>query len=159
MGVSTDGQLCYGIPFPEGFTFPWEAYSEEEWWRKVNNYTPPFQIYNEEGQYLNGIVPTEKQFDIYFDHMQEGDKANPFPIDIANYCSGDSPMYILAVKDTVKSNSRGYPTEIDPATLKVTDEQRKVLLDFIEKYITANLDDCAELPELEPKWYLSSYWG
>lgn len=154
MGVSTDGQLSYGVMFPERFDFPWEQYEEEKWWRKVNGYTSPFEIYNEKGEYLDGKKPPESLIDQYYDHQREWDKANPFPVEIVNYCSGDYPMYILAVKESCKSNGRGYPEVINPAELVVTEEQKKVLLDFIEKYIEADADVV-----LDPQWYLSSYWG
>lgn len=163
MGVSTDGQLCYGVPFPEGFEFPWEKYSEEKWWRKINGYKPPFMLYNEDGEYLSGVKPPEALVDQYYEHQNEWDKANPFPVEVVNYCSDDCPMYMLAVKESVKNNSRGYPEEINPAELTVTDEQKKVLLNFIENYIKEKVDEYAEdysdKLSLEPKWYLSSYWG
>ena len=28
MGVSTDGQICFGISFGEDFEFPWDAYED-----------------------------------------------------------------------------------------------------------------------------------
>jgi hypothetical protein len=164
MGVSTDGQLCYGIPFPEGFELPWGDVSEDEWWRQTNGYKPPFMLYNEEGEHLSGVKPPEALFDQYYEHQHEWDKANPFPVEIVNYCSCDSPMYMVAIKGSLKKNNRGFAEEINPSELTVTDEQKQVLLDFIEKYMKEkidehNEDEYDEKVELEPKWYLTSYWG
>jgi hypothetical protein len=165
MGVSTDGQLCYGIPFPERFRFPWnddnDEYSQDqdEWWRKINGYKPPFEIYNKDGEYLNGNKPPEDVIDKYYEHRREWEKANPFPVEIVNYCSGECPMYMVAVKESLKKNSRGYPEVIDTSKLEVTEDQHYILLDFIKKYLKDAIDENDEEIPLEPKWYLSSYWG
>lgn len=163
MGVSTDGQLCYGIPFPEGFEFPWGGKSESTWWREVNGYKPPFMLYDEDGDYLNGNKPTEDLIDKYYDHQHAWEKANPLPIELVNYCSGDYPMYMIAVKGSLTNNSRGFAQKINPAELVVTDEQKQILLDFIEKYIKGSVEEYdeewSEKIKLEADWYLTSYWG
>lgn len=164
MGVSTNGQLCYGIPFPEGFEFPWGKNSEEEWWREVNGYKPPFMLYGEDGDYLNGNKPPEALIDQYYKHQRDWEEANPLPIELVNYCSGDYPMYMIAVKGSMTNNSRGFAQAINPAELVVTDEQKQVLLDFIEKHMKEKIDEHNEdeyndKVTLEPQWYLSSYWS
>lgn len=165
MGQSTDGQICYGIAFPDGFSFPWDDH--EKWWREVNGYKHPFKLYNnDESGYIGG-VRDEKKIDAYYDHQHAWDKEHPFPVELVNYCSGDCPMYILAVKETCKNNSRGYPEKFNPAELKVTEEQKQSLLDFCNKYLGEKISEHNNdeyISEdnkivLEPEWYLTSYWG
>src|SRR5437868_783086 len=57
-----------------------------------------------------------------------------FPVELVNYCSGDYPMYMLAVPSSILSNSRGYPEEFDPIKLVVTDKEKAPLIDFCKKY-------------------------
>jgi hypothetical protein len=178
MGQSTDGQLCYGIQFHEGFEFPWENYGEEEWWREVNGYKPPFQLYSDDNEsgYAPGIktknglygrveVEDEKLVDSYYEHQHEWDEKNPIPVELVNYCSGECAMYIIALKESFKSANRGFPEVINPEELKVTEEQKQKLLDFCNKYLAEVIEEYnsdeynEEKIVLEPKWYLSSYWG
>jgi len=51
MGISTNGQLHFGIKFEDGFEFPWDFDDEmksswrsddiEHWWREVNGFINP----------------------------------------------------------------------------------------------------------------------
>ena len=165
MSVSTDGQICYGIYFGEGFSFPWEKYSEYKWWRKVNGYKRPFDLYTEgDADYIGGVRPPQQKIDEYWEHCHQWEEVHPFPVKLVNYCSGDYPMYILAVPESVISNSRGCPQEFDPAKLQVTEEQKQSLIDFCEKYLGEaieenNSESYNEKIELKPAWFLSSYWG
>lgn len=47
MSQSTNGQITYGIPFPEGFQFPWNdekyEFSIQEWWTAVRENIRTFQ--------------------------------------------------------------------------------------------------------------------
>lgn len=169
MGVSTDGQICFGIKFEEGHEFPWDGEQWggdiEDWWtRGVCGYKNPFEIFDASGNYLPHIElikgkyqfdhpkPREEVTNAYYDPLFAFQKSHPVPVKIVNYCSSDYPMYMLAVPETCKENSRGFPEEFDPAALTVTDEQRQALLDFCK---THGID----IGEETPKWWLSSYWG
>jgi hypothetical protein len=68
-----------------------------------------------------------------------------------NVCSGDNPIYILALKGMGFIAKRGRPQAFDPSLLIVTDDQQQSLIDFCKTY---NID-----VEGKPQWYLSSYWG
>lgn len=52
MGMSTDGQLCFGICFEDGFEFPWDNEefdnSIERWWNanKTDNTPPNIELVN-----------------------------------------------------------------------------------------------------------------
>ncbi len=158
MGISTNGQLCFGIIYNDGYEFPWDnsPYNGdyEEWWLvEIHGYKPPFQLYDERGEYLNGKEPSKSQRDAYYKHKFEFKKQHPFPVKVGNYCSGDYPMYMIAVPNSFYSNHRGSLIEIDPDQLKVTVEEVNALVDFCKTYC------CAEMSEFTPKWYLSSYWG
>lgn len=155
MGQSTDGQICYGIIFEEGYEFPWikedeEFGSIEDWWLEQQSFKPKHPIYNESGEWIHIRKPTEEEYDVYFTEVRAFQAEHPLPIAEVNYCSGDYPMYILAVPSTLKEASRGNPKEFDPKDLTVTDCEKQALIDFCTKY---NLEGS------EPKWWLSSYWG
>jgi len=47
MSTTTDGIICFGIMFEEGYEFPWEDYCENEWWEEKNDSEPfPFELVN-----------------------------------------------------------------------------------------------------------------
>ncbi len=154
MSISSDGQLCYGIEFDYGYEFPWDDENFEgdieEWWRFVNGYEPPFQLYDG-GDYVGGVRPPEEKIDEWYDHRKKFDDEHPLPIACVLHCSYDYGMYILAVKGTYYSASRGYPKTID--NFDVDEYNLKTLIDFCKKYIK---DDKIEL---KPKWILSSLYG
>lgn len=160
MGQSTDGQICYGIKFEEGFHFAWDDATWKgdikDWWRYVNEYKPPFELHDYR-------TITEIQEQEYYNIQGAWDDAHPIPIELVNYCHIDRPMYILALKETFKYYcSRGYPVEFNPTELKTKNSQK--LLDFCEKYLKDEIEkfnscEYNEPVELTPKWYLSSYWG
>jgi hypothetical protein len=159
MGVSTNGQICFGILFEEGFEFPWDTEDEdpegdlEEWWLyKICGYRNPIELYNKEGGYLNGVEPSKKDADLYYSSRRDYLQKHPVPVKLVNYCSGECPMYILAIRRTSIYNNRGYPKEFDPKELTVTKEESIELRVFCKKYINFSA-------VYYPKWYLSSYWG
>jgi hypothetical protein len=158
MGVSTNGQLCFGLVFEKGFCFPWDVDVDgddsgdiEQWWRKVNGYKPPFELYTDDGNgYVGGVKPSEKKINEYYDTQNKWDREHPMPVMEVNYCSGDCPMYILAVPESFKNNRRGYPEKFDPKDLTVSQEGIDKLLKFCKDYDIEY--------EGEPGWYLTSLW-
>lgn len=157
MSTSTDGQLHFGIVFEEGFTFPWDVEEGhegdiEKWWESVNGYeNPNFNPFTEQGNYKQGVGKNDQRIDAWFEHSREWHKNNPTPIELVNYCSGEYPMYLLALSEVGFCASRGYPEKISPNRLFISDEQRSSLVDFCKKYIADEVG--------EPAWYLTSYWG
>jgi len=155
MGTSTDGQLCFGVSFPEEHEFPWGEFEVEEWWfEKILGYKHPFEIYDDTGNYIDGVAPDEDLSNEYYAHYSNFRDANPMPVEVVMHCSYNYPMIIIAAKESLHCNSRGYPEVINTETLVVTDESRQAVADFCKKYceITSDVD-------LEPKWYLTSMWG
>ncbi len=153
MSTSTDGRLCYGIAFEEDFEFPWGDSEIDDWWTyTVHGFKHSFELFDADGNYLNGREPSKEASRRYFDERRAFDAGVPkIPVELVNYCSGDYPMYALAVPGTVRTSSRGSQTSIDPASLTVSDDERAGLLKFLA-------DHGIEAPA-DPAWLLTSYWG
>jgi hypothetical protein len=151
MGVSTDGEISFGVLFEEGFEFPWDDYDEVSWWTTVNGYEPPCQPFTDIGEYAEGFTKNDPRVREYFEHHREWLQANPLPFTTVNYCSAEYPAYILAIPGTVKTASRGYPEKFDLDSLKVPSDKIDAFVAFCKKYLDM------EAPEMH--WYLSSYWG
>lgn len=159
MGVSTNGQICYGVCFEEGYKFPWDSEGnvtdEEDWWTHVINKYPEPDFYLPEDQQTptNYHKPgvTDEQVSAYFREKREWFTQHPLPITMVNSCSGEYPMWILAIPSSVKTANRGFPQRFEPSDLVVSGADKAALLDFCKTY---SLEF-----EGEPGWYLSSYWG
>jgi hypothetical protein len=153
MGQSTDGQICYGILFDEGFEFPWGDKDIDDFWLEdVLGFKHSIVLFDSDGEYLNGVEPTREQTSAYFKEKSDFEDAHrKCPFKLVNYCSVDCPEYIIAINSTVLTANRGYPIKFDPNILKVTNEQIESLIDFCHK--------CGIICDSEPFWYLSSYLG
>lgn len=156
MGVSTDAILCFGIAFEQDTEFPWGHGSDmehqiDEWWLKLHNYEPPFELFDKHGNYLNGVKPPQEKINEYFDHRRAFLNEHPRPFDFVQHCHSDHPMYILTVPDTERRASRGYPTEIFPERL------------YVEKSEVQALADICKAHGIEggshPGWWLVSNWS
>jgi len=152
MGTSTNGQICYGIAFEEEFEFPWGEREIDEWWIfDVQGFKHSFEIFDASGNYLDGREPSKDEVSRYFAERRKFAEEHPLPVMLETHCSGEYPMYILAVKGSCLENRRGYPAEFDPAALVVTDAEHDALLKFCADHGIAHA--------AEPKWLLTSYWG
>lgn len=155
MGVSTDGQICFGNKYEEEFQFPWDAEpfngDESDWWRVECGFNPSQVVFDEHGEYLNGVKPSDEVIRGHFEEQTAFDKAHPLPFQVINYCSGDYPMWILAVPSTVRRNNRGEARRFEPTDLVVTDAETHALREFCIKHDL--------IPEEDAGWYLTSYWG
>lgn len=151
MGVSTDGQICFGALLEEDTELPWQDRDDiEDWWEEVKGYRPNPQLFDEHGEYLNGVEPPKEQVDAWLKHKREWKKENPLPVELVNVCSAECPIYILAVPGTGVSASRGYPKRIDHLDLHLVPDAT-ALIDFCRKYGISIKEQIG--------WYLSSYWG
>lgn len=152
MGTSTNGQICYGVAFEEGFEFPWGDGEIEDWWAyTVHGFKHSFELFDGDGNYLNGSKPSKDDVSRYFEERRAFDAAHQLPVELVNYCSGDYPMYALAIPSTVRKASRGNPTVIDPTTLAVSATEHEALLKFMADHAIEASDS--------PAWLLTSYWG
>lgn len=135
MGVSTDGILVFGIDFDEEF---------------------PLYEGREDDLDLDEIILRSANIDrAYYDDYDSYAKNADAELDRAGveliyHCLESDPMYILAVRGAVIHARRGYPEEIKPEDLIVTEKQMQKLKDFCDKY---------KLECSEPKWFLCSMWG
>ena len=154
MGVSTNGEISFGIIFEEGYEFPWDKFDDglEEWWLyEVHQLKHSKQLFDEEGNYLNDRKCTDDEYAVYKAEQEAVMKEHPLPVQLVNYCSGDYPAYILAIPDFGANCHRGDPTELDISILRPDADDVKDLIDFCKRF---NLEY-----EEGPKLYLSSYWG
>jgi len=167
MGQSTDGHISHGILIEEDTKVPWDSERNgdiKEWWSKECGYKEPFVLFGPDGNYdpsvelktvRNGIWEEKKPADEtlvgkYFEHRREWDKRHPLPIELVNTCSGEYPIWIIAVPGTVRRAYRGSPVEIDPDEFHWNDHAFAAFLEFCEKYGIVGDG---------PKWWLGSYWG
>lgn len=151
MGQSTNGLIAFGFSFEEDFEFPWGEDDPEDWWAATKGYKPSVELFTAEGGYIGGVEPSREATKAYFAEKHAWQEANPMPVEIVSHCSGDYPMYILAVPETSLSARRGYPVEFDPATLTVTPKQIEALAGFCREF-------CIKT-EGDPKWWLASWWN
>lgn len=156
MSVSTDGLIFYGVLLDEDTELPWNTnkydYSELEWWRDVNGFKPTNNLYDENGNWVNGIKPTEEAYKAYYTELALFDKKHPIPFEVVNYCSGEYPLYALTARGSYMYGLRGDPTEINPSIDFILDNEKvKVFVDFCIKYF--------DLTDVKPRWWLGSYWG
>jgi len=132
MGISSDGILVFGYDL-----------GEEE---------PEFLQEEDE----NGDLLYEGFDDYIFQKYGDGTHkyawqfAETFPIAMTMHCSYDYPMYILSLRRTETSASRGSPVKIEGA-LEVTPDEIALLKDFAKKHFM-NFDE-------EPSWFLCSIMG
>ena len=151
MGTSTNGQLCYGVAFEEDFEFPWGDDIDDWWVYTVHKFEHSFELFDSAGCYLNGREPTDEGNTRYWQERRDFEAAHPLPVTLVNYCSGDCPMYVVAVPGTTVVARRGYPEVVDPSALLVTQDQYGQLMKFFT-------DFGIDAPST-PSWLLTSYWG
>ena len=154
MGTSTNGIICFGVNVEEGAELPWDEYDGEieDWWREVVlEYKPPFELFGEDGDWIDGVPASNERRSEYFQHRRDFDARNPaLPIELVMHCSCDYSMYIIADRDTVMENSRGYPVRIDVNRFYVPPERVKAIEDFVKKW---------EIPvDGDIGWWLVSLW-
>lgn len=150
MGTSTDGVLSFGVAFEEDFEFPWGEQDIDDWWEDEMSFTPTKQPWDKDGAPSPNL--TEADITLYFKEKREWGAANPLPVELVNYCSGDCPMYILAVPGTETRASRGSVEEIVPRNMVVDQEA-------IDKYLRFCNEYGIRLPIGRLRWLLSGYWG
>ena len=157
MGISLDGQICFGIALDEDVKLPWDndlfENDPKAWWDHVLGYTPPFELFTPEGEWIDGVEAPEETVSEYFAARRKFREENPpLPIVIVKHCSYEYPMYIIAAKGTYISASRGWPKAIDWAELQ-SHANGCVVTDFC-------VEHDIELPEdSKPKWWLCSLYG
>lgn len=140
MSTSTNGLLYFGFTFyadDEGDP-PWGDIEDDEWLCEMLG--GPKSLKEEyEGN--------EEKYSTYWSEKRNFLKSAD--IEIVIHCSGNYPMYAIAIKKSVYSASRGYPENLGP------DIQSN--LDWVDK-----LRDACEKLKIEwqePHWELASLWN
>lgn len=127
MSISSDGIIAYGIDLGEGMdddegtVFPWQ--DEEEYDGEFREWVLT--------KILGFTEEWHKDNEGYFDRQKAA--WSPFPLEMVLHCSYEYSMYFLAVKGTVHTARRGYPTFIEKLPV-VHDGQRQALIMFAEKH-------------------------
>lgn len=99
----------------------------------------------------SGFTETNDGSDGYYDRLWEAEEA--LEVEFESYCSGESPMYILAAK--VITVPRGHVEALDLAAM-ATDPAEQGWDDKL----SAALTTLGITPkQQEPAWLLCSYWG
>lgn len=153
MSISTDGQICFGVLLDEDQHYPWDDYDGIEDWllRAVFEYRPTKELFDIDGEWVDGKKPEQEVIDQYFIERRHFLENNPFPVELVNVCSGDCPIYILAIPESIKKAQRGYPESISPWKMNWNNRWEDDLLAFCDKYELA-FSGTAD-------WFLSAYWG
>lgn len=139
MGQSTDGILVFGF----------DLGVEDESPDFLGEFDDLTDLLSDEAgltEWRNDF--TDAQSSAYFKTRRELEAA--CPVDIVLHCSGDYPMYILAIRGYEYSASRGSPEIIEMDKLIVDDAKIQAAKEWCEAH---------GIEWQEPKWVLASYWG
>jgi len=151
MGSSANANICYGIKIRRD-SLPWKDRYIKDWWIwDICKYVPTFKIYDDTGNYINGIKPEKSKIDLYYKIKKEFEKLHPIPVEIVCYGSlmyDDGTEYIIAVKDTRNYADWSNVTEIP--SLIANENNVQLFKEFCKTYL--NID-------AEPKWLLSACYG
>jgi len=146
MGQSTDGLLFYGFLIPGGED------GEPAFWESEDD---PDAEHDKFIAAKLGVVEPDvpyegnnEAFSAYWTKQREVLKT--IPVTVVSHCSGDYPMYAIAISSTSHSASRGYPEEIPAEKLKIDPIWDQQLADFC-KLVGIEMG--------KPSWILASYWG
>lgn len=155
MGTSTNAILCYGFCLEdengesEDFTPSFLVDGEdsvdfEEFLLKLAGLQAPYESFNAER--FGSDPDYKKKWSDYFAKKRE--VKGRFGVDLVYHCSGEYPMYILAVSDSVKCARKGNPIELGQSVTK-QEEWANLLRGFCER---------ANIEFKEPQFILCSYW-
>jgi len=110
-----------------------------------------FTLFDEHGQWLNGIEAPKEKVSAYFEHRQQFRDTHPCPVKLISHCSNDYTMFILSVGQSYQAR-RGDLQSIYPESLKINSIDEQMLEDFIQKYNITTTGQGAG-------WWLTSWWG
>jgi len=140
MGTSTDAMLYFGIECGDEDPFGGkdiDGYDAQEQW---NNEHGPARPANDD--YRGPEWAAWRKAKEHWEETGDG-------IEVGYHCSGEYPMYYIALKAKHLRAWRGSPKEVPVDYLAVSAEQIGILHAFFEKH---------DVPWEEPKWRLASYW-
>jgi hypothetical protein len=164
MSTSTDAILFYGYCFGDDFDNPpWkvkrnedgdleDGYDDEESiYASAVGVNPPKEEYpvkNDDSDVANEI---RLNYSAYWADKSRVNKESC--CEIIRHCSGDYPMYGVAVSSTVIKAWRGYPKDLKNCDHLIVDViVNNLLKNYCEKM-------GIDVTGLEPSWWMVSYWG
>jgi hypothetical protein len=84
------------------------------------------------------------------DHAERARLISTLPVELIHHCSGDYPMYFLAVRGTKQEARRGSPTQVFPQGMFISGYAHRRFLQWCEEHgITVT----------GAGWHIMSYWG
>lgn len=144
MGQSTDAILMYGVNLGEGEGLEWPSMLTEEGesYPDIDGYIASLAGLKEPA----GEDYQDPAWSAFWAAKRKSVEA--FPVNLVSHCSGDYPMWVLAVRNTVQRARRGYPET--PTMREIAEADRDALKAFC---------DATGLPWSEPGWVLCSDWN
>jgi hypothetical protein len=143
VGTSTDGILFYGYNFSEDTEFPWSEDEETD-----------FESYLAEH---SGLHYDPESPDHYEQYSAQQDYIKSLPVVIGTHCSGEYPMYYLAIRVTESTASRGSPKLVKPNAPYVGASGWDGQLTEFAREFELPLPGQDEASEIG--WWLASYWS
>lgn len=148
MGMSTDATICYGVLFDSNYEFPWDEQGLEidDWWIDTSGYE------------FVGVGGTEyERSSREYSERAAWLASHSLPVALVNVCSGEYPIYVVAVPSTVLTAHRGEPVEFNPLDLAAR-LSRAIEAQEIAAFYSFLLEHLDDDPLSPPAiWYLSSY--
>jgi hypothetical protein len=145
MGSDCRATIAFGIDLGDSEQ-PWTNDELEDWWLKVNNYEPPYEIYDDEGYLIDGIDRKSEKCKAYWEHRNNWIKEHPCPVALAYYGT-DFENKVLMIPSTEISSY--YLEVFGPKATQVNQDEIESFKQFVNTYV--NKED---LGDLEPEWLL-----
>jgi hypothetical protein len=141
--------ICFGVCIEE---WPWDDdYGWDEWWRGETGFVRQHRaLYDADGEYLNGVVPSDSEARAYLVEHDEWDAAHPLPVEVVDVGVYDEIGLVLAVQGTVFRTDWDGPLHFDPDVMVVGNSALVKFFEFVRRY---------KLPKEEPAWMLIASYG
>lgn len=127
MGMDAKCDIAYGFVVEEG-ELPWRCkeydYDIDDWWRETQGYKPPFQLFDDEGNWLPGMEAEKAKQDEYYAHRHNWDDANPCPIGVITGSEGEEDAIITCAEIDDIGFDWDYGVQpVDPKSFEISFEQ------------------------------------
>lgn len=143
MGQSTNAIMAFGFDLGEELPDSFEANAEDDGEDDGGFESDDFLLRDYDAgipEWQPGLSP-----DYWKDKR---DALAKIPVDLIQHCSGDYPMYFLAVRGTQRTATRGNPTQA--SQYLIGQDEIDALRAFCDKH---------GIEWQEPKWYIFSMWN
>lgn len=154
MGNSARSAIIFGVIITDA---PWFDYNNdldsETWWQKIKGYKPLENVFNDDGEYADP-KPSQEQISAYFAHKDKWEKENPFPyiFERSGSCDDGDELNVLCFENIGIGGDWERPEPFSLSQLKPPEQNK------IDEFIRFCKEYEIEF-EVEPQWYLVSYYG